>query len=460
MTTLDASYLAADARGAVPVLGHLPALLRDPRGFLRSLSDQGDLVWIRAGNSRILVVCDPELTHQLLMNDRGFDKGGPWVDRLREIIGNSVVSCPRGEHRRLRRLIQPAFHQSRLPDYAVVMVEQATAVVDGWRDGQILDVYAGMQDITAKIIARTMFAAPASETVVDAARAALNIIVTNAGKRLLLPPLLARIPTRGKRRYDRARREIREITDALIADYREAGVDHHDLMSMLLAARDEEDGSALTEQEVSDHVVTLFLGGMETTASMLGWVLCLLAQHPDIERRLQQEVDAVVGAGDPSWEHVPDLKLANSILTEAMRLFPPGWMLTRRTSDNCELGGHLIPADTDVIYSPYILQHRGDLFPDPDRFDPDRWTGEPARLPRGALVAFSGGARKCVGDNFAMVEGALILACFVSRWQLHAIERDVRPKQRFGLVLTPNRQRVRITRRRRGVRSSGGAGQR
>src|SRR6266576_3346571 len=128
LTTLCTSHVAADARGAVPVLGHTLALLRDPRRCLRSLSDQGDLVWIRAGSSRILVVCDPELTHQLLMNDRGFDKGGPWVDRLREIIGNSVVSCPRSEHRRLRRLIQPAFHPSRLPDYAVVMVEQATAV--------------------------------------------------------------------------------------------------------------------------------------------------------------------------------------------------------------------------------------------------------------------------------------------------------------------------------------------
>jgi cytochrome P450 len=185
-------------------------------------------------------------------------------------------------------------------------------------------------------------------------------------------------------------------------------------------------------------------------------VLCLLAQHPDVELRLQQEVDAVIGDDDPSSEHVPDLKLTSSILTEAMRLFPPGWMLTRRTGDACELGGHMIPADTDVIYSPYILHHRGDLFPHPDRFDPDRWTGEPARLPRGALVPFSGGARKCVGDNFAMVEGALILACFVSRWQLHPIERDVRPKQRFGLVLTPSKQRVRITRRRDFHSSRGG----
>jgi cytochrome P450 len=458
LTTLCTSYVAADARGAVPVLGHTLALLRDPRGFLRSLPDQGDLVWLRVGSSRILVVCDPELTHQVLVNDRDFDKGGPWVDRLREILGNSLVSCPRSQHRRFRRLIQPAFHKSRLPDYSVAMVDQTTAVVDGWKDGQTLDVYAGMQEITARIIARTMFASPASDTVVDVARAALNVIVTNAGRRLFLPPLLARIPTRGKRRYDRARREIREITDTLIADYRAAGVDHHDLMSMLLAARDEEDGSALTEQEVSDHVVTLFLGGMETTASTLGWALCLLAQHPDVERRLQQEVDAVVGDEVPSYKHVPDLTFASAILTETMRLFAPGWMLTRRTSDVCELGGHTIPGDTDVIYSPYILHHRGDLFPDPDRFDPDRWTGEPARLPRGALVPFSGGPRKCVGDDFAMAEGALILACFVSRWQLHPIERDVRPKQRFGLVLAPRKQRVRITRRRRDVSSSYGAG--
>jgi pentalenene oxygenase len=449
LTTLSRQYVTSAARGAFPVLGHALPLLRDPRGFLRSLAGQGDLVWLRVGLSRALVVCHPELTHQVLVNDRDFDKGGPWVDRLREIIGDSVLSCPRSEHRRLRRLIQPAFHPSRLPGYAATMVEQTAEVVDRWRDGQVLDVYASMQDVTTRITARTMFASPASSAVIDDARTALNDIVAGAGARLLLPPSLAKLPTPGKRRYDRARQRVREITDALIADYRSAGVDHHDLMSMLLAARDEEDGTRLSEREISDQVVTLFLGGMETTASTLGWALCLLAQHPDVERRLHREIDTVVGDGLPTSDHVPQLELASQIITETMRLFPAGWLLTRRTANDCELGGHPVPAGTDVIYSPYLLHHRADLFPDPDRFDPDRWAGDAPRPPRGALIPFSGGPRKCVGDAFAMVEAPLILAYVAARWRLEPMEQDVRPKQRLSLVLTPRQQRVRITRRRR-----------
>jgi cytochrome P450 len=443
MTAANVTYTSAEARGALPVLGHALRFIRDSRGFLSTLAGAGDLVWIRLGRSRALVVCDPELTRRVLVNDRVFEKGGPFVDRLREFIGESVSTCPRAEHRRQRRLMQPAFHHSRLAGYAKLMGEQIADVISDWRDGQVLDVYASMQDITTRITARTLFASPASGAVVDDARDALNEIVAGAGRRMLLPPSLAKLPTPGKRRYDRARTRIRELTDALIADYRGAGVDHHDLMSMLLGATDDSGGS-WSEQEISDQVVTLFLGGVETVASTVGWALCLLAQDPEIQERLHREVAAASGDRAPAYEDLPRLVLCRNVIMEALRIYPPGWLLTRRTAAGCELGGHAIPAGTDVIYSPYLLQHRADLFPDPERFDPDRWDGHrPGRSP--AFIPFGDGPRKCIGDTLTMVEAPLILASVVARWRLHPVEPHVRSKQRVSLLLTPRNLRVRIS---------------
>lgn len=292
MTTI---FTSVDAAGGWPLLGHVVSLLRNPREFLMSLPQQGDLVRIGLGPSKAYVVCDPELTHQVLVNDRVFDKGGPFVDRLREFIGESVSTCPRGEHRRQRRLMQPAFHPNRLTHYAEMMNNETATVIKTWQDGDVLDVYASMQAITTRIAARTMFAAPASAALVEDAYGALNEIMIGAGRRMLIPPPFDKVPTPGKIRYDRARKRIREITDQLIAGYRAAGVDHQDLMSMLLAKDD--NGNSLSKEEISNQVVTLFLGGVETVASTLGWALCVLALQPETQQRMHDEIDSVLQAG-------------------------------------------------------------------------------------------------------------------------------------------------------------------
>ncbi|SMC59988.1 cytochrome P450 [Kibdelosporangium aridum] len=438
--TMTSPFTFAEAKGALPVLGHVGKLLRDPRGFLMSLPDQGDLVRIRLGTSRAYLVCNAELTHQVLVNDRVFDKGGPFVDRLREFIGESVSTCPRGEHRRQRRLMQPAFHPNRLTHYAELMKTETVVVTNSWQHGQVLDVYAAMQAITTKIAARTMFAAPASAALIEDAYDALNEIMTGAGKRMLIPPPLDKLPTRSKIRYDRARKRIREITDQLISDYRAAGVDHQDLMSMLLAR--DEDGGALSEEEISNQVVTLFLGGVETVASTLGWALCVLALHPEIQDRLHAEVDAI--GPSPTLEDLAKMPYAKGIISESLRMYPPGWLLTRMTTKDSMLGGVHIPAGSTVIYSPFLLGNRSDLFDDPDRFDPDRHAKRPVK---GSFVPFGEGPRKCIGDTFTMVEAPLVLALIAAKWRVEPAGTRIRPLERMSLLLTPRDLKVRLVAR-------------
>jgi cytochrome P450 len=439
------TFRTAEAAGALPLLGHVPSLIRNPRKFLLSLPAQGDVVQIRLGPSTAYVLCDADLTHQVLVNDRIFEKGGPFVDRLREFLGESVSTCPRAEHRRQRRLMQPAFTSKRLDGYAKMMNEEAVRVVESWRDGAAIDVYATMQSITTRIATRTMFAAPASRALVEQAYDALNDIMIGAGRRMLIPPPLDKIPTPGKLRYDRARRNIRRVTDQLVVDYRKAGVDHEDLMSMLL--RPDDEGNVLSEQEISNQVVTLFLGGVETVASTLGWALCVLALRPDIQQRLCDEVDTVLQGRAPTAEDLPSLPYTNGVGNESLRMYPPGWLLTRQTTADFQLGGVDIPADSAIIYSPFLLGSQADLFDDPDSFDPDRWADNAARAPRGAMVPFGGGPRKCIGDTFSMVELAVVLAAIAQRWRLEPAGTEIRPLERMSLLMTPRKLKVRLVAR-------------
>jgi len=424
---MTATYATVRASRALPLLGHAVPLLRDPLRFLASLPDQGDVVWIRVGPFKVVVVCDAELTRQVLLDDRTFDKGGLLVDRGREVVGNGVGTCPHGEHRRQRRLMQPAFHAGRLPGYAQVMTDQIAAVTDSWPDGQIIDVLDEMLTITVRTIAKTIVTAsvPAPDAlgkIID------DFAVTLAGiyKRMFLPPPLDRIPTPGNRRYDRARTRLRKTLGQVIIDYRASGVDHGDVLSMLITP--DEKHQELSDTEITDQIITLFLAGTESTASVLAWALHVLGGRPDLEKRLHAEVDAVLSGAAPTFADVPALELTGHIVTEILRLYPPGWLFTRVATTDTHLGEHPIPAGTTVIYSPYLIHRSNSLYTDAERFDPDRWDSQHVtRIPRGAFVAFSAGARKCLGDNFAMTEATLALAYIASRWRLRPVPgREVR----------------------------------
>jgi pentalenene oxygenase len=407
------------------------------------------LVQIKLGLERAIVVCHPELTHRLLLDDRTFDKGGPLVDRGRELFGDSLAICRHAQHRRQRRLIQPAFHKARLPQYAAAMTAGIAAMTDGWQDGAVLDVRADMRAFTSHVTVTTMFGATFSEADRQQMLGDLSTLLAGTFKRMLLPKVISRVPTPGNRTYERSRQRLRDTLAQAIDEYRDTGTDHGDALSILLAAQDADDN--FTDDEVIDQLVILFVGGSDTTANTLSWGLDLLGRHPDVAQRLHDEVDEVLDGRPATFTDLADLPWTARVVNETLRLYPPVALVTRTVTADTELGGHRIAKGSTLIYSSLAVQHRPDLFARPEEFDPDRWTPPGPDLPRGALTPFGGGPRKCIGDGFGMTMATLALASIAAKWRLRTLPgARVRPILRTFLAphdlrMTAHRRTSRAT---------------
>ncbi|MFD5510020.1 cytochrome P450 [Streptomyces sp. NPDC127051] len=438
------------AAGGLPLLGHLVPLLRNPLEFLTRLPRHGDLVRVRLGPLQALVVCDPALVSHVLRDERTFDKGGPAFDRAREVAGNGLVTCPHSDHRRQRRLIQPAFHPTRLPGYAQAATTRTAEATGSWQDGEILDVLAVTQELTARITVDTLFSTTPPPDLLTQALDDLNTIFNNISVRMVTPPPLDRLPTRRNRRYHQARARLPRTLHHLVTERRATGIDHGDLLSMLLTAHDHDSGPAeqmLTDDEITEQIVTFFLAATETSAAALAWALHLLGQHPEIEERLHAEVDTVLGGRPATHADLPRLELTGRILTETLRLWPPAWFLTRTCTADTHLGRYPVPIGTTIFYSAHLLHRQADLYPDPDRFDPDRWASGHLLPPRReAFIPFGGGARKCIGDRYATNEMVLALATITTRWRLQPLPGSrVRPI--LGAAMSPGGLRMRAVNR-------------
>ncbi|MDT7802697.1 MAG: hypothetical protein QOI78_6130 [Actinomycetota bacterium] len=414
------------APGALPVVGHTFSLLRDSHAFLTSLPSHGDVVRVRFGRSDTVVVCTPELTQRVLREDKVFDKGGTLFDRIRDWLGDGLGTCPHSRHRRQRRLIQPAFHHTRMPAYGELMTRQIDAVTGGWHDGDVLDLQSEMGTLSARIVVEAMFRDALPGHLLKQAVDDVGVVVRGLYLRASMPAFLTRLPLPGNRRQIAARARLQRIVTDIITERRASGADQGDLLSALLAARDtgeQGDAKGLSDAEISDQVMTFFASGLETTALALVWALRLLAFHPEVEQRVLAEADAVLGDGPARFDAMRDLVLTGRVVTEVLRLFPPaGEMFTRTVTGDTTLGGYPIAAGTTVMYSSCLIHHRSDLYDDPTRFDPDRWDGESRTLPpREAFIPFGGGARKCIGEQFAVAEVILGLATIVSRWQVRPV---------------------------------------
>ncbi|MBM7775003.1 pentalenene oxygenase [Actinokineospora baliensis] len=428
------------APGALPLVGHAPGLMRDPLAFLESLPAHGDLVRVRLGPMRAVVVCTAELTAAVLRDDHVFDKGGPFWDRVREFAGDGLSSCPHHLHRRQRRLVQPAFHAGRLPAYAAVMARESTATMRAWQDGAVLDVLPRMLDLTSRIVAVTMFSDALPEAEFAQALDDTTVLMTGLYRRMMTPPVLDKLPTPGNRAYRRSTLRLRETLYRIVVDRRAHRVDHGDLLSALLAAQDPQTRGGSTDAELTDQLITFFIAGSETAASCLSWTLNLLAAEPDLQDQVHAEAKGVLAAQGAAGVDT----LTGRVITESLRRWPPVWMFTRTTTMDTELAGHHIPADTAVILSPQLIHHRPDLYPHPEEFDADRWLVEPTH--RTPYLPFSAGPRKCVGNQYALTEISIALATIVSQWRLDPLpgsEIRVTP----AATLRPRGLKLRITSR-------------
>lgn len=339
----------AAAPHRMPLLGHMIPLLRDPLGFLSSLPAHGNLVRIGLGPVTAVAVCDPNLTQELLRRDRVFDKGGPLLERVRELLGDGLVTCPHALHRRHRRLMQPAFHPSRTADYAAVMSRRIGEVTQSWRVGAVIDVKAQMHALTSSVTAATLFSHTVPQAILTPLLVDLDHVVRTLMMRTVTPAPLLRLPTPGNRAYERSITRLRAVLAEIITARRSEGVDHGDLLSALIAAHDDA-GRGFTDLEIGDQVITFFVAGTETTGTALSWALSLLDQHPVIASRLRAEVEPVLRGRTARFEDLPNLPLTRRVITETLRLYPPVWFVTRTVSEDTELGGY-----------PLTLRHHGAL---------------------------------------------------------------------------------------------------
>ncbi|MEV4124003.1 cytochrome P450 [Nocardia sp. NPDC049707] len=407
------------APDAVPLLGHGLRFLTDPIGFLSTLPRHGRLNRVQLGPLPVVVVCDPELARVVLLDDRTFDRGGPLYDRSREVAGDGIGTCPHSRHRRQRRLSQPAFQPGRLPGYAEAMIDSIEDVVGSWQDGQRIQLGAEMSKLTVRVAVRTMFSASFPEDSVQQVADDFATIAENIFRRMVLPPVVNRLPTPANRRYYQARNRLRTVAAQLIEQRRTDNRDHGDLLSSLMRARDPDSTGAqvaMNDEELIDQVFTFLFAGAETTASTLTWALYLLGRNPDMLEQVQHEVDTVLSDDTARYQDLPNLPVVNRVVTETLRLYPAGWLLTRVVSADTTLDGVRLPAGTTVAVSPHVIHRRAEIYERADEFRPDRWIGaEPDRM---LFIPFGAGARRCIGDQFGLVEASLALATIAARWRV------------------------------------------
>jgi cytochrome P450 len=397
---------------------------RNPLEFFTTLArTYGDLAYVRMGGEHLFVASDPAVIKDVLVtHNQNFHKSRG-LERTRRLLGQGLLTSEDEFHLRQRRLIQPAFHRERIAVYARTMVAFADLVRDGWTDGATLDVAREMSRLTLLIVGKTLFDADVDSRSRDISEAITGLMESFW---MLMQPFgetLERLPIPHLRRGRRARARLDEIIYGIIRERRASGVDRGDLLSMLLLAQDDEDkGRGMTDRQVRDEAMTIFLAGHETTANALTWTWYLLSQAPDVERRVHEEVDTVLSGRLPTLADVDRLPYVMRVITESMRLYPPAWLVGRRAVHEYTIGDYHVPPRSIIVMSQWIVHRDARHYPDPGRFDPDRWTPEfKSRLPRFAYFPFGGGPRQCIGESFAWMELALVVATIAQQWRFELV---------------------------------------
>ncbi len=410
-------------------------------GFLLSAArEYGPVVGFRYLNRRSLLLDGSEPIEQVLRtNNRNYLKSRNY-EPVKLVVGEGLI-VSEGEHwRRQRRLAQPALHRKKIADLGARMVYETEGmlqrwVASGYVRGEPFDVFSEMSRLTLRIVAASLFGSDLERHLHTITRAQ-DFLGPYVDSRMgAIPKLPHRAPTPRNLRYRRALADLNGVVYTLIESRRRNGEDGEDLLGMLLASRDEESGEAMSEKQIRDEVMTLLIAGNETTAVALSWTWWLLGQNPEAESKLREELERVLGGRSPTFEDLASLPYTKMVFQEAMRLYPPAWIISRRPIEDDEIAGFRVPKDTTVLISPYVTHRNPRYWEEPEVFEPERFSPERSvERPEFAYLPFGGGPRKCIGDRFAMTEGPLILATVASRYRLRlADDVPVRPHPRVTL---------------------------
>lgn len=436
--------------------GHLFAFRRDSLQFLtRVAREHGDISYFRLANQHVYLVNHPDLLRDILVAHADNFIKGRALQRAKRLLGEGLLTSEGEHHRRQRRLVLPAFHRQRIAGYADVMAQQTHILRERLHDGATVDMHQEMMRLTLSIVGKTLFDADVEEDA-DEVGATLTEILSMF-QLLMLPysELFENLPIPAVRRFNKLRAKLDTLIYRIIEERRRTKEDRGDLLSMLLLAQEEDAGedsqstspskstlamgahvSAMSDEQVRDEAMTLFLAGHETTANALVWAFYLLAQNPEAEAKMHAEIDRMVGADRlPTAEDFPKLVYTEMVFAEAMRLFPPAWILGRLVLKDYQLRDYTVPAGSLILMSQYVMHRDARYYDEPEKFVPERWTAEErAKRPAFSYFPFGGGTRRCIGEGFAWTEGVLVIATLAARLRFRLVDaKQVEPKPHITL---------------------------
>lgn len=424
--------------------GHTQEFFADPLGFIRKAAQYGPVARLRLANEYVFLLTEPEdIKHVLVDNNKNYIKSRG-VQILKRVLGDGLLTAEGDFWRRQRRLIQPAFHRSRIAAYATVMVDYTARHLADWRHGEQRDIHEEMMRLTMEIVTKCLFDADIRDEAPQLGQA-ISWLVEGFDFRRIGP--IGEFLDRFDRKRQRLFEENLQVLDRMIYDIieqrRASGEDRGDLLSMLLHAQDEEaaegEETRMTDKQVRDEAITLFSAGHETTANALSWAFYLLAQYPDVETRLHDELDRVLGQPPhgrlPTLDDLPNLPYTRQVFAESMRVYPPAWIIGRQAVGEDNISGCRVPPGRVIFMSQYATHHDARFWPEPEKFIPERFAPEAVKeRPKFAYFPFGGGPRLCIGEPFAWMEGHLVLAAIAHRYRLHlAPGQIVRPQPRVTL---------------------------
>jgi cytochrome P450 len=402
----------------------------------------GDIAHYKIGHHHIVFLNHPDYIREVLVvqNDNFIKERT--VQRSKMLLGEGMITAEGADHRAQRQTAQPAFHRQRIGDYGRIMVEEAGHIRDSWRANEQRDIARDMMHLTLNVVSRTLFATDLRQEVYELA-AAINRIMGLYNFLIMLPAAewLVHFRPPGLAAFVRARNRIDAVVYRMIDAHRKGGIDRGSLLDLMLAASPAEDEAS--RQSLRDQAITIFLAGYETVANALSWTWYLLSQNPECATRMHRELDEALGGRLPTAEDVPRLRYTENVLAESLRLYPPAWAMGRYALNDFDLGEFFLPARTTVLMSQFVTHRDARYFPDPERFDPERFSPEGrARRAKFTYFPFGAGARQCIGESFAWMEGVLILATLAQRWKLrlvpgHRVEPQplITLRPRYGMVM-------------------------
>jgi len=420
--------------------GQVWKFAHDPLGFLSGVAKKfGDISYFPLGDVRVFFINRPEYAWEVLVTQRAKFEISTMRRRLEPVLGTGLLTSRGDLHARQRRLMQPVFRKSRIESYAAVMGEYSRRARDQWRDGQEINISDELMKLAMSLVAKTLFGHDIEE---DSDAVSRNLSILMGFFTHLMSPMRVtlRLPLPSTFRFRKALGELDAVVYRMIERRRSNPAGGDDLLSLLVHAKDDETHSQMDEKQLRDEVFSLLMAGHETTANALGWALYLLAQDPEADQRLYEEVRAVLGGRlhfEPS--DLDRLPFARKVITETMRLYPPAWFVGRTALEDVNIAGFTIPRGSSILMSQFVAHRDARYFEGPERFRPDRWTDSfTATLPRGAFFPFSAGDRHCLGEGFAWLEALLALATFVERWKFELVPgQEIRPRP--SITLRPDR---------------------